>query len=241
MLREEALIDAGLTCNETKIYLSLLELGSTTVTNISEKTKLHRTNVYDAIRKLSDKGVVASIKQDNITFYEAQDPNVLISMLEEKQEKLKKIIPELQLLKKLAENSSDINIIKGITSFIDNLYELLNQKQEILVLGMPEKAIKLLGARIFPFHAERVKQRIKLKKIFSEDIKINISKKEYTETRTHVKEMDFGVSIIIAGNVVLITDWSNEISTLKIKNVAFAKTYQAQFDIVWQNSKFKKQ
>ncbi|MCC7574094.1 ArsR family transcriptional regulator [Candidatus Woesearchaeota archaeon] len=238
MKPEEILTDIGMTNNETKTYLSLLELGSTTVTNISEKTKLHRTNVYDTLKKLTNKGIVSYMKQDNITFYEASDPNILIRIIKEKEENLKKIIPQLILTKKLAENTSEITLIKGINSFIDKLFELLNHEEEILVLGMPEKAIKLLGARIFPFHKTRIQKNIPLKQIYSKELEKKIKKINDEKTKTKICEnQDFNVSTIICNKEILITEWTKEITTLRIQNESITNNYKAQFQVLWKNSK----
>lgn len=238
MLSEQILSDIGMTNNEIKIYLSLLELGSTTVTNISEKTKLHRTNVYDILKKLTEKGLASYIKQDNITFYEASDPNTLLGLLKEKEENLKKIIPQLLLSRKLAENTSDILIVKGVTPFIETLHELLNHEKEILVFGIPQRAIKLLGARIFPFHKTRTLRKIPLKQIYSIDLKKQVTNKsdELTQTRFY-ENQDFNVSSIICNKEILITEWTKEVITLRIKSEAVMKHYEAQFSTLWQNSK----
>ncbi|MFW6310919.1 MAG: TrmB family transcriptional regulator [Nanoarchaeota archaeon] len=237
MLNEDVLVDFGLTNNESKIYLSLLEIGFTTVTNISEKTKLHRTNVYDTLKKLTDKGLVSYIKQDNIMFYEAASPNILLTLLKEKEEKIKQIIPQLNILKKLSENTSDILTIKGISPFIDALFDLLNKQQELLVFGMPQRAIKLLGARIFPFHKSRLQQKIHLKQLYSKDLKKQIKKinDELTKTRFYDNQ-DFNVSSIICGDEILITEWADEIITLKIKSIAVTNHYKSQFNTIWEKS-----
>jgi sugar-specific transcriptional regulator TrmB len=206
--------------------------------NISEKTKLHRTNVYDILKKLTEKGLTSYIKQDNITFYEASDPNTLLGLLKEKEENLKKIMPQLLLARKLAENTSDILIMKGVAPFIEALHELLTHEKEILVFGIPQKAIQLLGARIFPFHKTRTQKRIPLKQIYSKDLKKQVIKKsdELTQTR-FCENQDFNVSSIICDKEILITEWTKEVLTLRIKSEAVMKHYESQFNILWENSK----
>mgnify|MGYP003981854791 FL=1 len=51
-MEEEILNDLGLTKNESKVYISLLKIGSSTVTNIANESNIHRVNVYDSIKKL---------------------------------------------------------------------------------------------------------------------------------------------------------------------------------------------
>ncbi len=239
MLKEDVLVDVGLTSTESKIYLSLLELGFTTVTSISERTKLHRTNVYDSLKKLCDKGLVSFMKQDNITFYEAASPHNLLGFLKEKEDNIRRILPQLLLSKKLAENSSDFCVVKGVSSFIEALHGLLDHDSEILVFGMPERAIKLLGARIFPFHKLRLEKNISLRQIYFFDLKKYVKKSgsDLTSTRFCKISKDSGVSSIICEDEILITDWSGDVFTLRIKSSGVAKHYVSQFRILWDNSR----
>lgn len=236
MVDEDVLCDFGLTLNEAKIYLSLLSLGFTNVSSISERTKLHRTNVYDVLKKLVDKGLVSFIKQDNITFFEASDPSVLLSLLKEKESKLKELVPKLALRKKLSENSSEIVLFKGVSAFLDCLFNLLDLEQEFLVLGMPERAIKLLGARVFPFHKSRIDRGISLKQVYSINLKKRVKSSFGDFTKTKFAGQDFNVSCVISGDELLLTDWQEEVVTLKIKNNALVEYHKSQFFVVWDNS-----
>ena len=230
-------MEFGLTSNESKIYLSLLELGLVTVSTVSESTKLHRTNVYDTLKKLKEKGLVSFVKQDNITFYEASNPGVFLRLLKDKEDNLRKILPKLNVLKKLSENSSDFLSIKGVASFVESLFDLLNKNSEILVFGLPERGIKLLGARIFPFHKSRIDKKIKLKQVYSSSLKkyVRVINNDITLTR-FCEDDDFNVSSIICGDEILITEWNSDVLSLKIKSDAVANHYRAQFFALWDKS-----
>ena len=65
----ETLIKIGLTDAEAKIYLVLLELGSSQAVHITSKSALHRRTVYDAIERLVEKGLVSYIRENNIKKY----------------------------------------------------------------------------------------------------------------------------------------------------------------------------
>jgi len=57
--------EIGLTENESKIYLALIDLGPSLAGQISRKTGLHRRTVYDSIEMLIKKGLVGYIKNNN--------------------------------------------------------------------------------------------------------------------------------------------------------------------------------
>ena len=64
-MNTEYLEELGLTNAEAKIYIALLELGSSQAGKITEKTGIHRRTVYDAIERLIEKGLISYIKQNN--------------------------------------------------------------------------------------------------------------------------------------------------------------------------------
>ena len=68
----------GLTKNEIKIYLTLLDEGSSTAGIITEKTGIHRRNVYDSIERLIEKGIVGYIVVKGRKHFEAVDPKYWI-------------------------------------------------------------------------------------------------------------------------------------------------------------------
>ena len=101
----------GLEENEAKVYLALLELGAATVSEIAKKSGITRTNGYHVLQKLSWSGLVniVSGKGKKIK-YSAEHPRRLIqvatnkkSLWEEKVNDLKKILPDLISLYKVAD------------------------------------------------------------------------------------------------------------------------------------------
>ena len=85
---EETLRETGFSQNEAKVYLALLELGSSNVGKIAAKSEVHRTNVYDALNGLSKKGLVSSITKGKITYFEVLDPEGLLNLVRDKEVKL---------------------------------------------------------------------------------------------------------------------------------------------------------
>jgi sugar-specific transcriptional regulator TrmB len=52
----KAMESLGLTSYETKVYLSLLETGSMTASNISKKSSVPYSKIYEVLNSLEDKG-----------------------------------------------------------------------------------------------------------------------------------------------------------------------------------------
>ena len=96
----KTLQEQGLSEKEAKVYVACLELGDTTAGDVTVKSKLPRTLVYDLLSKLIEKGLVAYVIKNNIKYFKASEPQQFIKTLKEKQKGIEEILPQLILLQK---------------------------------------------------------------------------------------------------------------------------------------------
>ncbi|PIR75359.1 MAG: hypothetical protein COU34_03220, partial [Candidatus Magasanikbacteria bacterium CG10_big_fil_rev_8_21_14_0_10_43_9] len=47
----DILEELGLSQNEAKIYESLIEIGESTISELSNRSKIHRRNIYDSMSR----------------------------------------------------------------------------------------------------------------------------------------------------------------------------------------------
>jgi len=92
----DALQKIGLAKNEARIYETLVREGELGVSHISLKSEVHRRNVYDSLNRLIEKGLVFEIVAGKENKYQAVEPRRLSEMIDEKQEVLSEIMPDLE-------------------------------------------------------------------------------------------------------------------------------------------------
>src|SRR3989344_3532557 len=80
----------GLTEGEIKLYNALLELGESTRTELSKKSGISPSKIYDVANRLLEKGIISSIKKNNIIHFIAADPERLKNFLQQKELELQK-------------------------------------------------------------------------------------------------------------------------------------------------------
>src|SRR3990167_4039585 len=97
----EQLKKFGLSEKEAKVYLACLNLGDSLASDISLKSNLPRTLVYDLLERLIDLGLISYVVKNNKKYFRAADPKELIRILKEKQEAINKVMPQLEKLQKL--------------------------------------------------------------------------------------------------------------------------------------------
>ena len=238
--QREVLESLGMNKNEVKVYLSLLQLGSTTVSPIAKYSNIHRANVYDSLKKLSNKGLVTTITRGKSSFYEANDPEHLIQLLREKEDSLQQILPELKLKKDLSKNRTNAEIIEGVPAFVRLLNGLLSYGKEIFVFGIPSDAPVLMSKLLPRFHKKRISMNIKMSHIYNENAQERISflnNMSFTEARFLPKQFNSNVTTVVCGSEVIIVSWEDPVSSLRIKSSSFAGAYRNYFALLWNNAK----
>src|SRR3989338_7547002 len=102
-MNEELLQKIGLNKSEVKVYLNLLELGSSTTGPIMDKAKVSSSKIYGILERLIEKGLVSFIIKSKTKYYQASSPEAIFDYINEKEEEMekqkeqiKKIIPELK-------------------------------------------------------------------------------------------------------------------------------------------------
>ena len=73
--------DLGLTNAEIKVYLALLELGTTKAGLIIRKTSLQNSVVHLTLLKLVEKGFVSFIKKGGVKEYSASNPENILKFI----------------------------------------------------------------------------------------------------------------------------------------------------------------
>ena len=58
-MEEKLLQEIGLTNSEINVYITLLKSGSIKVGDLMKQLNLHRSRVYEAINRLTEKGLVS--------------------------------------------------------------------------------------------------------------------------------------------------------------------------------------
>ena len=248
-MKEEVLVELGLSKNESKIYVSLLEQGSSTVTQVAGLSGIHRVNVYDSLKKLKMKGLIGEISHDGKKLYQAAPPEALRNIIKEKEIRLEQVIPQLTLSNGLSRGVHNVQIYEGY-DFIRNLFlHFLELKEDILDLNVLKFVLQQMGQHFQEvIHIRRAQQKQKMYHIYHKEaierIKF-LNTLPYTFARYLEQDYDHNVTTTICGDEVAIQVYyqNNEQKplTIMIKNKQIADAYRAHFFILWEKAKMPKQ
>ena len=121
----------GLSPNEAKVYEALVTYGGSGVSTISLRAKVNRSNAYETLYRLTEKGLVYEVFIEKETIYEAVDPDKLMELVTEKQTKLQTVLPKLHSLYHKHLTTERVNIFKGVEGVKNYLREALKVGEDI--------------------------------------------------------------------------------------------------------------
>ncbi len=135
----QALVKFGLSEKEARVYLALLQLGPSSVTEVAKKSKVTRTNAYHLLSALELRGLVNSHEEKSKMIYSAENPERIVRMLQEEisdrkrmLEEAEHIIPELKTMYNDPEGRLKVRFYEGVEGVISAYEDTLTAKSPIL-------------------------------------------------------------------------------------------------------------
>jgi len=240
MKLETPLEEYGLSDKEISVFLELLPLGSVTLQEVAKKVRYPRTTVYNTLNYLYQKGLVAKVVKEKVTYFSAADPERLKANLEEKQQLIESILPDLINLKKHIKNPSSVEIYEGFKGVYTVIADVFSKKQQTYYFGGYADALEML--KHLPEHARmmRLKNNIPAKIVIAplENEMFHLKKyKRLTEMRFLDAMKEFPVMILIYGDKVAIHTVKGDLVGIIINNKECADAMKLIFDMFWKMGK----
>lgn len=236
---EEALIEAGLSKNEASTYLALNEMGSATAGQIAQKANLHRPNVYDALKRLVQKGLAAYITKNQTKHYSVTDADNLLKLLQEKENRIKAILPQLALAREIAEKKDKatvMNGLEGIRATTNDILRTCKKGDEVVTWGVPKDVPDKMKYILPQYHKQRIQKGITQRHLYNENAADRIeylNKMKSTGAGYLPKEYDSPVTTTVYGDTVVFWLWDNSPLSVVIESAKMAAAYRRYFELLW--------
>ena len=227
---KEAFYRIGFDEKETDIYLSLIKLNRSKVSDLLKVTKIERRTIYDVLERLLQKGYVSYFKENNTQIYKPINPEIILKKLEDRQKDFEKIIPQIKSLEG-KESHTEVEILKGKQGIRTIFQEILNEKEH-LGMGDLEPFLKEYLLEAKRFIEQMIKTKHKEKIIYPKGQKI--TKTKYGEYKEISKDTLPLIQTIIYGDVVVQFVLDDVPKIIKIKNKEVADTHKDYFYKYWE-------
>lgn len=244
MAEIDILEEFGLSEAEARVYLALLEIGSTLAGPVIKKTGLHRGTTYQILQRLKEKGLVSSIIKDKKQYFGPVSPDRLMDILKEREEKLQSILPSLNAKLKASKEKQEVTVyygVKGVRSAMDKMLEELNPNGEYFDFGVSGLFREIMGGYWDLWQKKKRKYGIKSYVIFNEELKEKnpeLLKDYFGQARFHPKEYSSITDTMIYKDTVLLVVWTAKPPVaIVIKNKDNAESYRNQFKLMWKSAK----
>ena len=245
----DLLKDLGLTDGEIRVYLALLEIGTSTAGRIIDKSKISPSKIYDVLNRLIDKGLVSYIIKGKTKHFKAASPKNILNYIERRENELtqrknefRKIIPLLEAKQKLETKNFNAQIFEGVSGLItvfDMSIQELKKGDIAYAFGYPAYASELFDAYWREYYKKCDKKGVIRKVIYDYDAWF--LKKRTGRKMSYYRYMPKG---IVTPSWVLI--FNDKVATaivteeqkvcFLVQNKEVAKSYIQYFNLLWKNA-----
>ena len=237
----------GLTRNESRVYLFLLEHKIAKAGTICSALNIPNSHIYRLLEKLIEKGIISFKIVNNVKVFRPVNPESLFSLFREKERQLEKEKDDLKdfisSLKEIEPEENKQNDFKyfeginGIRSMFNEFAESWKPNSQVYIASAPIAYENWNAFLVEYFHGPRIKKKVHQQLIVPKSI-IKHGKEraglKYIEIKyTDIEpETEFGV----AGNYVYFLSQGEKPYALLIKDKNLASTQIKIFNIMWDNS-----
>ena len=238
---EKELKAAGLDEKQAKIYLACLEMGPQSVPAIARHAGVKRTTVYGILDELISLGFIQTSYRKKTKLFTAQDPEYLISELEERKQKIQAIMPglsELFITNHVRPKIQFFEGKEGVRKIYDDILECRSKEVKQIVRAQDHTAA--VGEDfIKEYVRKRAARNITAYDIHpkSGDIYTPERGRQNLALKRHVRYLPPGIfhaaMIMIYDHKVAMVATKKENFGFIIESKEFSNTLSSYFDLMW--------
>ncbi|MEN9342304.1 MAG: hypothetical protein RIQ54_560 [Candidatus Parcubacteria bacterium] len=235
----------GLSDKEAKVYTAMLELGPSSVLEISARTGVNRPTTYVQIESLRRMGLVSIQTKGKKQLFQAESPdqfNVLLEReqagVEEKKKELSDILPDLLAMFDASGGRPKVRFLEGIEGIRKMQEEFLRSGEKVVYeISSYDDVLRLFPDHLKSFSPRRIENKITSKLIYTSSTGpiAELSKNENGEARyipSDKMPIDFDVAIY-GNTIALISLKTSNISGVFIEHTQLAESFRGLFNFIW--------
>ncbi len=242
------LMHLGLSEKEAAVYVSALELGPSTVQDISHKAKVNRATTYVMIESLVGRGLMSSFIKGKKRYFSAESPDRLSSLLRsekqviiEKEDELQKALPMLMALFNVEGAKPQIRYLEGLegkASVREIFLGLKGEYVQIVPLDDVQQRPEIMETR--PKHIADVEAQGAFHRailVTSEQAAANLPRVKNGEVRyLPPDKFPLHAEITVRENHVFLFSFKSATLSIIIVSKEIADAVRIMFDLAWQGA-----
>ena len=238
---KKELMDAGLTHKQAQVYIACLEAGPSKIPQIASVSQIKRTTVYGIVEELEALDLIKSSYKGKQKLYEAQDPELILSMLEERKRRMADILPGLTNLfitHRVRPKISFFEGREGVKKIYDDVLECKSKELKQIVRARQHNEV-VGDAFINEFIRKRIARGIVTHNLHPKHGDLYTEKRgmEDPKLKRHVRYLPpsvfYAAIILIYDHKVAMVSTKAENFGFIIESKEFSNTISAYFDFMW--------
>lgn len=232
----------GLSEKESAIYLDLLEHGESSITDVVDRTRIHRPDAYKFLPLLTERGFVSETLRGKRRFFSAESPEAIRSLLENLENDVDKLLPDLVGMHARAERRPSVKFMEGrkaVTYVFADIVSTLKTGDTFYRVSS-ERDVDRANSYLPPdYRARRDKKELERYVIMSagqSEKKAPRMEREIVTIPPELDEFSDDVSMIVYGNKVAFIDYNTEASII-IENAFIAGFLGKLFRLLYASMK----
>lgn len=229
----------GLHQTEIVVYLFLLKNGLSSPPIVSHETRIARTNCYNILLGLKNKGLVEEQQQTKRKVYQANDPVALVDLFKRKVANAQNILPDLQSVFTHQVISPGVKFYQGLAQ-IKELYEGSLSTKAIFSVGSRKKFRAFLPDFEKYYFQEIQKRQIVFYDLTDQKSKLMTTKMQeflkgyYTARQLPPEYEETETDMLVWNDTVCFLRLKDPAKAIVIENQPISNLIQTLFKIIWQ-------
>ncbi len=155
----DLIYNLGLTENEGRVYIATLELGYATIQEISKKSGVKRTSIYNFLGSMKARGLLTQTRKKNREYFVALHPKKFLEKEKVKIQEFEHVLPGLIAVVNRQRGRPRVQFLEGVEGVRLAYTHALAATKEILAWSDFQASVKLLGDEYFfdYFTPERIR------------------------------------------------------------------------------------
>ncbi len=245
---EKALREIGLTEGEIKVYLALLEIGTTTTGKIIKKSKISASKVYQILEKLSQKGLVSQVIKQKTKYFQAADPKRIIDYLSDKEavlgeqkENIQKLLPALWTKQQKSESGAEM--YQGLGGIKTMFYSILNDLKKgeeyyVIGAGLGFQNNEMVQLMLKEYHQKRAQKGIYANLLYNFELYPLTTDLQFKlcSIKPMPQELTTSTQIMIFEDKIFLILWKKDPLGFVIKDLELRNSFKKYFDSLWNKN-----
>lgn len=236
---------AGMTRNESLVYLALLSLGTSRVTPILNKSGLNSGKIYEILEGLKRKGLVSEARINNVRHFTAAPPTQILEFLKKREDEIRKQreqveheLPNLNQLRtpQTTALATTYTGLRGLRSAVEEAVSLTKPGDEMLVMGLTGKKEEKYNKLWLMITKKIMDAGIQPRYIVSDKLPyVYAMKNKYGSPMRYLSALTPVAITVFGEEAIIIFNYEQESFTL-IHDPGTAKSFKQFFEQLWKRA-----